>query len=395
MSSLSYQANSLYFGKTKLEELLLKEKTPLYVYHLAGISERLNLFRENIPKNAAIHFAMKANANAKVLNLFQKESVGVDVVSAGEIQKALNAGFKPDQIIFSGVGKTIEEIELAIDQSIHQINIESAPELHRIGKIANKKQKKTKIAFRLNPDVDPKTHPYITTGFRENKFGMEEKCIPELLSALTLYPYLELTGLTMHIGSQIRTLEPFNAALDKMIPLFSSIRAQGFALKNFDVGGGLGIPYENAENNTETVALIKNYGKLLEKVAQIKDCKILCEPGRILVANFGILLAQVQYIKETSYKNFLILNTGMHHLVRPTLYQAYHQILPVCIFPDRKEINYDVVGPICESSDVLAKNRILNEIKADEYIAIADAGAYGFTMSSRYNEHDQPKEICI
>ena len=391
MSSLQYHSNELYFGGKSLVNF---KDTPQYVYDLDGIRKRLAIFRSALASNSKIHYAIKANSNLEVLSLFQKEGTGIDVVSGGEIQRAISAGFFPNQIIFSGVAKTVSEIELAIDLGISQINVESPQELERIGKIANYRKKKTSVAFRINPDVDPHTHPYITTGFRENKFGMEEKMIPGLLKLVQANPYLELKGLTMHIGSQIKDLQPFSEAIDKMQALFLSIRSQGFSIESLDIGGGLGINYENPMSYTDTELLIQNYGKMLQKI-KIPNCQILCEPGRILVANFGVLLAEIQYVKETSHKNFLILNTGMHHLIRPTLYQAYHHVLPLKLDPKRKEKTYDLVGPICESSDVLAKNRKLQESFSGELLAIADVGAYGFTMSSRYNEHELAKEICI
>jgi diaminopimelate decarboxylase len=245
------------------------------------------------------------------------------------------------------------------------------------------------VSFRLNPNVNPKTHPYITTGFKENKFGMDKSFLPHLLETLGKFNSLELTALDFHIGSQLFKVKPFEEALKKSIPIFENLRAKGFKLKSFDIGGGLGVPY-----NDEKPFDLKNFGKMVEGYLQPLGCDIVCEPGRFLVADSGVLLTQVEYIKKTPYKSFVIVNTGMHHFMRPALYQAFHKILPLV---QSKGVlkRFDIVGPICESSDWLAKDRKLPPLKQGVYLAICDAGAYGYVMASDYNLHPKPREIFV
>jgi diaminopimelate decarboxylase len=391
---LVYKNKLLCFGKKKspLTTFVKNYQHPIYLYDWPSILERLEHLQKAIPR-AEIYYAMKANANEKILRSFRSAGVGLDVVSGGELKKALRLGFSPQKIIFSGVGKTVAELELSIKKKIQQINVESIQELERIGQIAKRLKQKANIAFRMNPDVDALTHPYITTGIHENKFGMEESALPELLAILTKYSkYLELRGLTMHIGSQLRDLHPLEDALKKMLPLYANLRRHSFALESFDVGGGLGISYTD---DNDDLKMIDQYGALINRILGELQCRILCEPGRILVGAAGVLIARVEYIKTTPRKKFIVLDTGMHHLLRPALYQAHHRVLPLRQFSDRPSINYDIVGPICESSDVLGRNRMMSEVRAGEFLAIADVGAYGFTMASRYNEHELPKEILL
>lgn len=391
---LEIKDEGLYLGGLSLAQIAKKNKTPVYVYDLDAMVSKLRELKEAFNGQAEIHYATKANANVSVLKAFKKEKIGVDTVSWGEAQAAVDAGFSHKDIIFSGVAKSREEIEKAVRYQIKQINVESPQELIRIGEVAKKLKKKAFVAFRMNPNVNPGTHPYITTGFRENKFGMDSSFIPELRGILTKYKkYLVLKGLTIHIGSQILELGSLKEAIQKTIPYYLDFKNSGYPLETFDIGGGVGIPYDGKEEVD-----IKAYGKEVLALLKPLECRILTEPGRILVGPYGVLLTEIQYIKETPFKKFAIVNTGMNHLLRPALYGAVHRILPVNNLAKRsgeKSELYDIVGPICESSDFLGKDRYLPTLKQGDVLAILDAGAYGYSMASFYNHHRLPKEIII
>jgi diaminopimelate decarboxylase len=396
---LVYRNGTLQFGEaalTSLHELTRGREEPFYLYDLDGMRTRLRALRQAYPA-LEVHYAMKANSTPRIMKVFQQEGVGVDVVSGGEIDRATQCGFAAKNIIFSGVGKTRAELKLAIGLDIKQINVESPQELARIIEMAREAGTRPRVAFRMNPDVDAKTHPYITTGFRENKFGMGDHFVPELLSLLKLAPdAVEAVGLTMHIGSQLQDIRPIEDAIRKTLLVWDQFTAAGVALKTFDVGGGLGIPYKEEHSiPSRDLALLEGYGGMLRRALKDFKGRVLCEPGRILVGSSGTLLGEVQYVKETPFRNFLVLNTGMHHLIRPALYQAFHRLMPVAENASRAVRTYDVVGPICESSDVLGKDRSFPEVRQGEWIAIADAGAYGIAMASTYNEHQLPEQLFL
>ncbi|MDZ4678375.1 MAG: diaminopimelate decarboxylase [Oligoflexia bacterium] len=387
---VKYVNKKLKFMGIDLGILGRKNKTPVYIYSKKRIGEKLEILKEAFTKTLGIHYSVKANSNRQVLKFLKAQKIGVDVVSGGEVTRALECGFKGRDIIFSGVGKSEEEITATLKIGIYLFNVESPQELDRIARVARRLKKCACVSFRLNPNVDAKTHPYITTGFRENKFGMDKKFIPELLKILKRNPKnLKLIGLDFHIGSQLTEINPYEAAFKKSVPVYQELQRQGFALSHFDIGGGIGISYERQK----TIDL-KKFGKMVESYLKPLGCKILCEPGRFLVGDAGVLLAQVEYVKKTPYKTFVILNTGMHHLIRPALYNSYHEILPVNQ-KGGKTINLDVVGPICESSDWLAKNRKLVIPSQGDLWAICDVGAYGYVMASDYNLHKKPIEILI
>lgn len=366
---------------------------PFYIYDIEGMLHRFEVFNQAFSCNMKPHYAVKANNKAEILQAFAAKGIGADVVSGGEIEEALAAGFAAKDIIFSGVGKTKEEIKKAIEYGIKQINIESPSELKRVAQISEQMKKTISVAFRLNPDVSPETHPYITTGFRDNKFGMDVSFLPELKRILSASKYIQLKGLTLHIGSQIREIEPMLEAIKKTLFVFRDLKAEGFDLHTFDVGGGLGINY-NKYDLEEDEKVIQRYGREISQLLSSENCEVLTEPGRVIVARFGLLLGEVQYIKETPYKKFAILNTGMHHLMRPCLYQAHHEILKVKSQTNKSQV-YDVVGPICESSDVLGYERLLPELNEGDWLAIADVGAYGAVMASQYNSHAKIKEVIL
>ncbi len=383
-------------GGRDLLELARGTEGPFYVYALSDVLARARRLRASFGgQSASLHYAMKANGNPVLLRALAREGLGVDTVSGGEIEEALAAGFAPGAIIFSGAGKTVREVDFAVRSGIKQINVESPQELERIAHAARRSNRVADVAFRMNPDVSPRTHPYITTGFRENKFGMDESFIPELRRVLAAHrDSLRLRGLTLHIGSQLTELDSLEEAITKTLPVFRAFRAEGHALDRFDIGGGLGIDYSSDETAGE-FALIEEYGRLANRLLGPEDCETLCEPGRILVARAGLLVGQVQYVKTTPHKTFAILDTGMHHLLRPALYGARHRVFPLEKRPDAEPRAYDVVGPICESSDFLAKDVPLPRVEPGDYLAIADAGAYGYSMASRYNRHALPIEVVL
>lgn len=398
----TYRGNRLFAVDSKalaprdLMELAHSVEGPFYVYALNDVIERARRLKGSFgSQHVSIHYAMKANGNADLLRALAREGLGADTVSGGEIEDALSAGFAPSTIIFSGVGKTVREIELAVRLRIKQINVESPQELERVAQVARRLGGSADVAFRMNPDVSPQTHPYITTGFRENKFGMDESFLPELKRILGANrDALCLRGLTLHIGSQLTELKSLEDAVTKTLPVFRAFRAEGHPVDRFDIGGGLGIDYASADTENE-FALIADYGRMAHRLLGQENCETLCEPGRILVARAGLLVAQIQYVKTTPHKTFAILDTGMHHLLRPALYQAKHRILPLEKRPDSESRTYDIVGPVCESSDFLAKDVRLPRLEQGDYLAIADAGAYGFSMASRYNRHAMPAEIIL
>ena len=387
---ICYKNQELYFQKTPLKKVAFKHKTPLYVYSTSVIQERLKAYLQAFEHQVDVHFSMKCNDNQQILQLIQKQRVGVDVVSLGEMNKALLAGFQPSDFVFSGVAKTTEELEFAIQKNIKQINVESPQELERLGQLTQNLQKSISVAFRYNPDVSPETHPHITTGFRENKFGMDSSFLAEIEYLLKKYPQLILRGVTLHIGSQILDITVMKEAILKTIPIYQHFQSLGFPVDRFDVGGGLGISYYLEQKSPH----LKDYGRVVRDLLKGLGCQILGEPGRIIMAPAGVLLTEVQYVKNTSFKNFAMVNTGMHHLLRPALYNAYHDIK---LLDERKgaEMVYDIVGPICESADVLGKSRSLKQLKQGDLLAILNVGAYGYVMANNYNSHPLPQEVLI
>lgn len=397
--SLSYQNKKLILGKDNdlLALMQKQEGRPTYVYDLKIIENRFNKLKSALSglKKLSVHYALKANANSEILQAFKSWGAGVDVVSGGEMQHALAHGFFASDVIFSGVAKSVAEIDLAIKTNIKQINVESPQELIRIGERSRALGKTMAVAFRMNPEVNPVTHPYITTGMSENKFGMDRSFVPHLVRILKEYESsVRLRGLTMHIGSQLLDLAAMKEAIQKLRSIEHEFKVLGFPMECLDIGGGVGIHYDQMDE-AKDFATIAEYGNIVCQSLQDYSGEVLIEPGRVLVGRAGVLLCQVEYIKKSPYKNFAIVNTGMHHLMRPALYQANHRILPLLQDPERGQQSYDIVGPICESSDSLGKNRVMQELRQGDYLAICDAGAYGFTMANNYNFHPFPKEIVL
>ncbi|MEN0057946.1 MAG: diaminopimelate decarboxylase [Bdellovibrio sp.] len=365
---------------------------PIYVYDLDFIAQRYQTMASALT-NVRLFYAMKANSNPQVLQKLHQLGAGADVVSLGEIKRALENGFSPSDIVYSGVGKTRHEITEALKLGIAQINVESLPELERIGELARTLKKKAAVALRLNPDIDIKTHPYIATGLKDNKFGMELSQVPDLVTCLKRYSdSLELVGISLHLGSQMLEFSGYEEALHRLKKVYKNLQQEFSTLRRFDFGGGLGIFYDRLALKEEE-NLLKEYARITLNVLSDLQCELQSEPGRWLLGHCGVLLTQVQYVKKTSAKTFVIVDTGMNHLVRPSLYEAYHQILPLV----RREGNtsVDIVGPICESADFLAKERSLPPLQEGDYLAILDTGAYGYSMASCYNLQELPLEVVI
>ncbi|UOF02180.1 diaminopimelate decarboxylase [Bdellovibrio reynosensis] len=391
---MEYINNELCLGPLKkpLAPLCANYMRPIYVYDLDFVTQRFQAMAKAL-KGVRLFYAMKANPNAEVLQRLKTLGSGADVVSLGEIKRALESGFSVQDIVYSGVGKTVHEINEALRLGIYQINVESLPELERIGKLALEAGKKAQVALRLNPDVDIKTHPYIATGLKDNKFGMELSLIPDLKKCLKNYSAsIELVGISLHLGSQMLEFTGYQEALQKLKPVFKDLQKEFATLKRFDFGGGLGIFYDRLDLELEE-SLLQEYAKITLDTLSDLDCELQSEPGRWLLGHCGVLITQVQYIKKTSAKTFVIVDAGMNHLIRPSLYEADHMILP--LGKSLENMKADIVGPICESSDFFAKDRSLGSVKEGDFVAVMDSGAYGYSMASVYNLQELPLEICI
>ncbi len=378
-------------------------EVPTYLYDLEAMAERARLFQSHLPPRSDVHYAVKANSNREVLQTLQGAGMGADVVSVGELERALECGFAPQQTVFSGVGKSARELRESMRLGVGQINVESVPELLRLVDLAKalRLPQPQKVGLRINPDVSAKTHPHISTGFREHKFGVDKKQLPEVLDILKQQSSLvRFYGISAHIGSQILDMEPFVESCLKSQGVFKECVARGFDLKVLNLGGGLGMDYSSGLGDEERIA---SFGSCLTKACKAFGSRVAFEPGRIIVGRFGVLLARVEYIKRTPHKNFAILNTGMHHFLRPALYGAQHRIFAIkkpsaakaSTTPNVTKEVYDVVGPICESSDVLARGVALPVLQDGDTLVIADCGAYAYVMASRYNLHPLPKERAV
>jgi diaminopimelate decarboxylase len=391
---VEYINNELHFGplKKNLKSLCANYSRPIYVYDLDFIRQRFEALSTALA-GARLYFAVKANPNPQVLQCLKSAGSGADVVSLGEIKRALESGFSTEDIVYSGVGKTRHEITEALKLGIFQINVESLPELERIGSLAQSLGKKAHVALRLNPDVSIQTHPYIATGLRDNKFGMELSLVPELKACLKKFSTsLELVGVSLHLGSQMLEFSGYQEALARLKAVYLDLKKDFATLRRFDFGGGLGVLYDRYDLATEG-KLLQEYAKITLETLKDLNCELQGEPGRWLVAHAGVLITQVQYIKKTSVKSFVIVDAGMNHLIRPSLYEAEHQIMSLDAKP--KSGVFDVVGPICESSDFFVKDYNLSVVAEGDFLVILDSGAYGYSMASTYNLQELPLEICI
>ena len=372
-----------------LNEIAKRFGTPCYVYSRAALESALDEFLVELEGiDAQVCYAVKANSNLAVLNVFARRGAGFDIVSAGELQRALAAGADPRKIVFSGVGKTREEMIFALQTGILCFNIESAPELERLNEVAGSLGVRAPISLRVNPNVDAKTHPYISTGLKENKFGVAYDDALSIYRRAASLPHIDVTGIDCHIGSQLLDPSPFEEALDKLLLLVDQLASAGISLHHIDLGGGLGIRYRDDEAPS-----VKSYLQPLLRKLTGRPLKILLEPGRRLVGNTGLLLTRVEYLKPGEIKNFAIVDAAMNDLARPALYDAWHDIVPVCP-RDSEPRNWEIVGPICESGDFLGHNRPL-AIEPGDLLAILSAGAYGMAMSSNYNTRPRAAEVMV
>jgi len=390
MNYFDYKNGKLFCENVSVEELAKKHGTPLYVYSKNFFAEQYkNLDSALDELDKMICFATKSNSNLAVIKTFAELGSGFDIVTAGELFRIVKAGGDTTKVVFSGVGKTTEEIKYALEKDILFFNIESEVELKRINEIAGEFNKKARFCVRVNPDVDPKTHKYITTGKSENKFGLDFEAAKILYAHAKNYENVDAVGVSMHIGSQITTTEPFVTAVKKLLKLVDELRAQGVNVQYADIGGGLGIVYKD-----ETPPTPEEFAAAVVPELKKFNAKIIFEPGRFLVGNGGIMIGEVQYVKKTAIKEFVIVDAGMNDLLRPSLYDAYHEIIPVKASNNLKKI--DVVGPICESSDFFGRERDLpEEIESGDFIALKSCGAYGFVMASNYNTRQRGAEIMV
>ena len=389
MQNLRYVGKNLFIEKLSIKNILKKNKTPFYIYSENQIAFNFFKFANTFKKTEPlICFAAKSNSNLNILRVLGKLGAGADVVSGGELLKALKAGIKPNKIVFSGVGKTEEELKIAIDKKILLINCESESEAKLINNLAKKMRKKVSIGFRLNPNVDAKTHKNISTGKAENKFGLSIKNFKVFLQTVKSFKNIKLDALSVHIGSQILSDVPFRKTLNVMSKLIKELKLN---LKYVDLGGGFGINYSNKEKPIN----LNRYSKLVYNFSKKLNCKIIFEPGRSIIGNTGLLISRIQFIKKGTNKNFIILDAGMNDFMRPALYEAFHKIIPISKKTSRMKDKIEFVGPICESTCKFGVYKNYPKINENEFVAITNVGAYGSSLSSNYNTRPLVAEILI
>ena len=391
MDYFNYRDNGqLFVEECAVAELAAEYGTPLYVYSRATLERHWNAFDRaagEVPH--LICYAVKANSNLAVLNVLARLGSGFDIVSAGELARVVAAGGDPHKVVFSGVAKTADEMRYALEQEILCFNLESAPELERLNQVAGECGRKARISVRVNPDIDAGTHPYISTGLKENKFGVPIERAVELYRRAASLPNVEVVGIDCHIGSQLTELEPFLEAMDRLLALIDRLAAEGIHIHHLDVGGGLGVTYRD-----ETPPHPEQYAAALKAKLAGRDLQLIFEPGRAIVANAGILVTQVEYLKEGEDRHFAIVDAAMNDLIRPSLYGAWMNIIPVDKSLERPVRSYDVVGPVCETGDFLGKDRQLG-LAPDDLLVVRSAGAYGFAMSSNYNTRPRAAEVLV
>ncbi len=389
-TEFQYRAGELYGERVALSTIAAAYGTPTYVYSRAYLEQRYRSYADALAGHPhLICYAVKANSNLAVLNVLAKLGAGFDIVSIGELERVLTAGGDPDKIVFSGVGKTAAEMQRALAVGIHCFNVESAAELERLHEVAESMHVIAPISLRVNPDVDANTHPYISTGLRDNKFGVSIDAALAVYRRAHSLPHLAIKGVDCHIGSQLTDTAPFLDALTRVLALIDALAADGIAIEHLDLGGGLGVRYRD-EQPPEPAAYMQ---QVLDAIGT-RQLKLVFEPGRSIVANAGVLLTRVEYLKCSEHKNFCIVDAAMNDLIRPALYQAWMDIQPLQPRSDADAITYDIVGPICETGDFLAKDRALNVAPGD-LLAVLSAGAYGFGMSSNYNSRARAAEVMI
>ena len=388
--SLLRQESSQYFIEdVKLTDIAEKFGTPAYVYSKKHILDQINFLQNALSDiDHLICFAVKANSNLSILKLFKECGCGFDIVSGGELQRVLTVDSLNSKIVFSGVGKSVSEIEMALNNNILAFNVESEEELFRINNISQRLSKIAKVSIRVNPNVDAKTHPYISTGLKDNKFGIDETSAIKLYKKAAKLDHIKITGIDCHIGSQLTDLSPFEDAFIKLASLIDELESNQIAIEHIDIGGGIGISYNN-----EDISPIDFYVQMIKKYLLKYNKKIILEPGRFLIGKAGLMLTNVEYIKKSEHKNFVLVDAAMNDLMRPSLYNAFHEVINLSNTQDSNDI-FDIVGPICETGDFLAKDRNIKANQGD-ILAIMDAGAYGFSMSSNYNSRPRIAEVMV
>jgi diaminopimelate decarboxylase len=389
--------SALHCEKVSLPSLAEKYGTPLYVYSAGQILDRYQLFSDAFAhRDHLICYSVKANSNLSILKLLAHRGSGFDIVSGGELQRILEVDKKAaHRVVFSGVGKTAAEIDLALAAGILIFNVESESEVALLAERASKRRVRAPVALRVNPDVFAETHPYISTGLREHKFGIDIKAARPVYQEIKRSRYLDPIGISVHIGSQIQTAEPFGAALAGVAQLIRELGADGIQIKFVDAGGGLGIDYRSGVPTFDPAAEMAKYAAAVERSLEGLRVRLLLEPGRFLIAQAGALLARVLVVKRNGTKTFVITDAGMNDLIRPALYQAHHEILPVIQNPKAEPTVVDIVGPVCETGDFFARDREIPEVREGDLVAILDTGAYGMSLSSNYNSRPRPAEILV
>ena len=393
MNHFQYKDGMLCAEGVQLDRLADAVGTPFYCYSTATLERHFKVFSGALPKGSLVAFAVKANDNLAVLKTLAKLGAGADVVSGGELAKALAAGVPANRIVFSGVGKTPAEMRAGLEAGIYQFNVESEPELAALDDVAGSLGQRAPVTLRINPDVDARTHAKINTGTAETKFGIPFRHAREAYAHAATLKNIEIVGVDVHIGSQITELEPFETAFTRVGELIARLRADGHAINRLDLGGGLGVPYEQDNNPPPDPAA---YGAMVTRVTKDFGCTLSFEPGRLIAANAGVLVSKVIYVKRGDAKTFLIIDAGMNDLIRPAMYDAYHEIVPVrepAVGSPRPR--YDVVGPVCETSDLFAADRPLPELKSGDLVAILSAGAYGAVMAGDYNARPRLAEVLV
>lgn len=393
MNHFGYRNGRLFAEDCAIEDIAARVGTPFYCYAHATLERHFSVFRSAVPQGSLIAYAVKANSNLAVISALGQWGAGADVVSLGELKRALAAGIPPEGIVFSGVGKTRGELEAALDAGIYEINVESAPELELLADVAKQKGTRAKIAIRVNPDVDALTHAKISTGKGENKFGVPMSDVPALAARARKLPQIDVVGLAVHIGSQITDLSPLEDAFVRIRALALNLRAEGHAIQRIDLGGGLGVPYVSGNQPPPDPAA---YGAMVRRIFAGLDVQLIFEPGRLIVANAGILVARVVRVKRGATRDFVILDAAMNDLIRPALYDAHHDVVPVNE-PAREATwsRADVVGPVCETGDTLASLRHLPPLAEGDLVAILSAGAYGAAQASEYNTRPLVPEVMV
>ncbi|PTA51631.1 diaminopimelate decarboxylase [Shewanella morhuae] len=389
MDHFLYQDNTLYAEGCQVTELAQTYGTPLYIYSRATLERHWHAFNNAVADHPhLICYAVKANANLAVLNVLARLGSGFDIVSGGELARVIEAGGDPAKVVFSGVGKTVAEMEQALNLGIYCFNVESSAELEQLNQVADRLGKVAPVSLRINPDVDAGTHPYISTGLKENKFGIAMDEAEIVFARARVLPHLHIKGVDCHIGSQLTEIQPFLDAMDRMLALIDRLAEQGIVIEHFDVGGGLGVTYDD-----ETPPHPDVYAAALLKRLGSRQLKLIFEPGRAIAANAGIFVTQVLYLKENSDKRFAIVDGAMNDLIRPALYSAWQKIIPVAP-RSSQAYDFDIVGPVCETGDFLGKDRQL-ALAAGDLLAVRSSGAYGFAMASNYNTRPRAAEIMV